>query len=317
MLRSFAPNIDDIFKVGATVWVDDCVRTDVGRKGQGLQRALIFALVRSLAKLARFERDNARNRDETNEDIPSRQASQSSYFILEEPELYLHPQAQRELFDSLLQLSKGESQVLLCTHSSSFISLGHYSSICIVRKSTLEKGTTAFQCTEDLFPTTSQKDIFNMTYWINPDRGELFFARKVILTEGPSDKTVLPLLANRLGIFRHDYSVIDCGSKDSMPNYIHLLNKFKIPYVIVYDRDHQASKLPDAIESADIASAKVEAKVDNALGKSVILENNVEEELGMADPANKNKPYMALAHIQDSGFVISDSLRRKVETIYK
>lgn len=39
------PDINDIFKVGTKVWVNDGIRTDVGRKGQGLQRALIFALV--------------------------------------------------------------------------------------------------------------------------------------------------------------------------------------------------------------------------------------------------------------------------------
>lgn len=241
------PEIDDIFRVGATVWVDDGIRTDVGRKGQGLQRALIFALVRSLAKLTRLEREIPKASDGEDAEAPSRQASKSSYFVLEEPELYLHPQAQRELFDSLVELSKAESQVLLCTHSSSFISLDGYRSICIVRKNTLEEGTTIFQCSEDLFADASDKDLFNLTYWINPDRGELFFAKKVVLTEGPSEKTVIPLLAGKLGIFRHDFTIVDCGSKDSIPSYLQLLNKFRIPYVAVYDRDHQAGKPADAI----------------------------------------------------------------------
>jgi len=145
------PNIDDIFRVGATVWVDDGIRTDIGRKGQGLQRALIFALVRSLAKLTRLEHEATQGSSGEGTETPTRQASKSSYFILEEPELYLHPQAQRELFDSLLELSKGENQVFLCTHSSSFINVDRYRSICIVRKNTLEEGTSILQCTEDLF----------------------------------------------------------------------------------------------------------------------------------------------------------------------
>ncbi len=133
------PNIDDFFKVGATVWVDDGIRTDVSRKGQGLQRALIFALIHALAKLTRHERESTQRGNEKNEaTTTARKASRSSYFFFEEPELFLHPQAQRELFDSLLQLSRGENQVLLCTHSSSFISLDHHRSICIVRKNNLE-----------------------------------------------------------------------------------------------------------------------------------------------------------------------------------
>lgn len=310
------PEIDDIFKVGATVWVDDGIRTDVGRKGQGLQRALIFALVRSLAKLTRREREIPKGSEDDGAEAPSRQASKSSYFVLEEPELYLHPQAQRELFNSLVELSKAESQVLLCTHSSSFISLNRYRSICIVRKHTLEEGTTIFQCTEDLFAEERDKDLFNITYWINPDRGELFFARKVVLTEGPTEKTIIPLLAEKLGIFRHDFTVIDCGSKDSMPSYLQLLNRFRIPYVAVYDRDHQAGKSADAIKCADKASARVQQQADAAIGKTIILENDIEEELGIIETGKKNKPYLAVTYVQAKEFVLPDSLRGKVASIY-
>jgi CRISPR-associated exonuclease Cas4 len=310
------PDINDIFKVGTKVWVNDGIRTDVGRKGQGLQRALIFALVRSLAKLMRQEREEADGAEASAQGFSSRQASRSWYFILEEPELYLHPQAQRELFDSLVKLSSGESQVLLCTHSSSFISLKWYHSICVVRKNSIEEGTTVLQCTEELFPEEEDKNLFNMTYWINPDRGELFFAKKVVLVEGPTDKTVLPQLANKLNVFRHEYTIIDCGSKDAIPNYLRLLNRFKIPYVVVYDKDHQTSKSPDAILSADRSSQKIESNVDSALGKTIILENDIEEEIGILEPEKKNKPYIAVAHVCKNDFIMSDSLQAKVESIY-
>jgi len=310
------PDINDIFKVGTKVWVNDGIRTDIGRKGQGLQRALIFALVRSLAKLIRQEKGETDGAEAATQGSSSRQASRSSYFILEEPELYLHPQAQRELFDSLVKLSSGESQVLLCTHSSSFISLKWYHSICIVRKNSIEEGTTVLQCTEELFPKRKDKDLFNMTYWINPDRGELFFARKVVLVEGPTDKTVLPQLANKLGVFRHEYTIVDCGSKDAIPNYLRLLNRFNIPYVVVYDKDHQTIKLPDAILSADKSSQKIESNVDSALGKTIVLENDIEEEIGILEPKKKKEPYIAVAHVCKSDFIISDTLQTKVESVY-
>lgn len=310
------PDINDIFKVGTKVWVNDGIRTDVGRKGQGLQRALIFALVRSLAKLMRQEREEADGAESATQGFSSRQASRSWYFILEEPELYLHPQAQRELFDSLVKLSSGESQVLLCTHSSSFINLKWYHSIRVVRKNSIEEGTTVLQCTEELFPKRKDKDLFNMTYWINPDRGELFFAKKVVLVEGPTDKTVLPQLATKLGVFRHEYTIVDCGSKDAIPNYLRLLNRFKIPYVVVYDKDHQTGKLPDAILSADKSSQKIESNVDTALGKTIVLENDIEEEIGILESEKKKGPYIAVAHVCKSDFIMSDTLQTKVESIY-
>ena len=61
-----------------------------------------------------------------------------------------------------------------------------------------------------------------------------------MLLEGATEKTVFPLLAKELGVFRYEYTLIDCGSKDNIPLYVKLMNKFSIPYVAVYDRDHQA-----------------------------------------------------------------------------
>jgi len=309
------PDLDDIFKVGTNVWVNDGIRTDITRKGQGLQRAMIFALVRSLAIITRKEREAELTEEEPIE-APLRKASKSTYFILEEPELYLHPQAQRELFESLLELSRGENQVVLCTHSSSFLNLDHYRSICVIRKNSLEEGTTVLQFTGDLFPEAEDKRAFNITYWINPDRGELFFARKVLLVEGATEKTIIPFLAHKLGVFRHDYTLIDCGSKGSIPSYLQVLNKFKIPYVAVYDQDHHAGKLPDAIDSANIASQRIESSIDTSIGQSIVMINDIEEEIGLTDGETKNKPYLALSHVKAEGFVIPSSLDTKIQEIY-
>jgi len=309
------PDLDEIFKVGTTVWVNDGIRTDINRKGQGLQRAMIFALVRSLAVITRKEREAELTEEESIE-TPSRKASKSTYFILEEPELYLHPQAQRELFESLLELSKAENQVILCTHSSSFLNLDHYRSICVVRKNSLEEGTTVLQFTGNLFPDDEDKRAFNTTYWINPDRGELFFARKVVLVEGATEKTIIPFLANRLGVFRHDYTLIDCGSKDSIPSYLQVLNNFKIPYVVVYDQDHQTGKTPDAINVANSASQRIESAIDIDIGQTIVLINDIEEEIGLTNGVSKSKPFMALLHVKPEEFVIPTSIELKIKKIY-
>lgn len=90
-----------------------------------------------------------------------------------------------------------------------------------------------------------RKRRFHMAYWINPDRGELFFAKKVILVEGETEKAVLPFLAEKLGCFNPNVSVIDCGSKHNLPLYIKILNAFQIPYCVVHDED----PIPDPIPS--------------------------------------------------------------------
>lgn len=307
------PNIDEVFRLGTKVWVDDGFKTDVNHKGHGLQRALIFALIRSLAQVG-AEREAAAAREESR--VSGRQKSGSSFFIIEEPELYLHPQAQRQFFQSLLRLATTDSQVFLCTHSSSFISLDHYQSICIVRREDPMSGTICLQCTDDLFADKSEKDEFNLVYWINPDRGELFFAKKVVLVEGATDKTIIPLLAENIGCFRHDYSIIDCGSKDSIPSYIAVLNKFRIPYIAVYDKDHQEYKDQNGWNSADKSSEKIVTAIDAGLGDVVVFENDIEEELGLYDRSDKNKPYVALKHVSSDEFRLDERLKRKIERIY-
>ena len=306
------PDVDEVLRVGTNVLLNDGVPTDINHKGNGLQRSLIFALIKAWAKISQEEK----TKEEKQEESSTRKASKSVYFIFEEPELYLHPQAQRELYSSLKELSENKNQVLITTHSSSFIDIDSYKSICIVYKDNIKDGTKHLQCISDLFNPIEEKRKFNMTYWINPDRGELFFAKKVILVEGPTDKTVISCLAKKIGVFRYDYSIIDCGSKTSIPLYVHLLNNFKLKYVVVYDKDHQNYKTLEDITSADVASKLIEDKIDSSYGSSIVLENDIEEEIGITDINKKNKPYKALEHITDTSFSLNSTLEEKIKNLF-
>ena len=70
------PNIDDVFKVGTKVWVNDGVKTDVDRKGNGLQRALIFALIKAYSKI--IKQENKASQDTSG----NRTSSNSSFFSM-------------------------------------------------------------------------------------------------------------------------------------------------------------------------------------------------------------------------------------------
>lgn len=304
-----APDIDVILKSNASVWINDGTRTDIARKGHGLQRAVTIALIQLIAK----RQSQAINNTETT----NRAASKSRYFIFEEPELYLHPQAQRALFNSFVHLSEAGSQVILCTHSSNLISMDKYKSIYIVKKESEQTGSKVTQCKEDLFDG-SQKNEWNLSYWINPDRGELFFAEKVILVEGQTDKVIIPALADKLGIFKYGYTIIDCGSKQNIPLYIRLLNKFSVPYIVVYDKDHQENKKskPQAIEAANSATNAILNEVIGELGVAVELVNDIEEELGY-ESGKSGKPFQALQYIKSNDFQLSDGFAEKIRIIYR
>lgn len=300
-----APNIDDVFKSNVNIWIHDGIKTDINRKGHGLQRAMTFSLIKTLSEHIHTEvsEDNGQNR----------QVSKSSYFIFEEPELYLHPQAQRSLFNSLEKLSN-QSQVILCTHSSSLLNLENYKSIAIVRKDNGTNQTNITQYQSDILEG-NEKQKFNLLSWINPDRAELFFAKKVILVEGATEKSIIPFLAKKLDIFKFEYTLIDCGSKTSIPYYVSLLNKFRIPYVAVYDKDHQSRKDQPAKDVADRDSKKIEDLIDTTIGESIVLVNDIEEELGM-QTGSTSKPFTALEEISKEDFIIHEELRKKIEIIY-
>lgn len=298
-----SPNIDEVFRSSVNIWIHDGIKTDINRKGHGLQRALTFSLIKTLSEQVQ---------EEASLEGQNRQVSKSSYFIFEEPELYLHPQAQKSLLYSLENLSLN-SQVVLCTHSSSLISLEKHKSIAIVRKDNNTKETNITQYQEEILEEDEKKN-FQLVSWINQDRAELFFAKKVILLEGATEKTVIPYIAKKLGVFKYEYTLIDCGSKNNIPSYVKLLETFKIPYIAVYDKDHQLRKKQDAIDIADRDSQKIEDLIDT--GESIIFENDIEEELGMS-AGTSSKPFKALQEVSDESFNIPNSFEIKVRKIYE
>ena len=234
------PDISKIFELGTDIHLDDGLKTLAERKGHGLQRAVIFGLMKAWAKAMR--RASAAAGGTT-----ARKASESVVFAIEEPELFLHPHAQRALDTALRVLAGSDnSQVLVCSHSTHFVNLDDYRGVALIRKTSAEEGTTLVQCTEDLFEGEDDPDRkrrFHMAAWVNPDRGEMLFARRVAFVEGETEKSILPYLARKIGCYSEDVSVIDCGSKHNIPLYVAIAKAFHLDYIVVHDED----PLPDPI----------------------------------------------------------------------
>ena len=237
------PELEKLFELGTDIHLDDGVRTTADRKGHGLQRAMIFALLRSWAATLQSERSaTAAN------GVSPRRESDSVIFAMEEPELFLHPHAQRRLSAALREISEtAEHQVFLCTHSTHFVDLSHYKDIAIIKKSGSSSNTQVRQCTEELFggdDLHDKKKRFQMAQWINPERGEIFFARRVVFVEGETEKVLIPFLSKQIGVFDPSVSVIDCGSKHNLPLYIAIANAFEMSYLVVHDEDPLPATIP-------------------------------------------------------------------------
>jgi len=238
------PEIERLFELGTGIQLNDGVETSADRKGHGLQRALMFALLRLWAKIIRSDRQM-----DTEAQVTPRKQSDSVIFAMEEPELFLHPHAQRKLSASLREIAEtAEHQVFICTHSTHFINVEHYKEIAIITKGNPQEGSHARQCTCELFEgddIEERKKRFHIAQWINPDRGEMFFAKRVVFVEGETEKVIFPFLAERLGVFDSDVSIIDCGSKHNLPLYIEIANAFKISYLVIHDQDPLPETIPD------------------------------------------------------------------------
>lgn len=313
-----APNIERIFQLGTNVKLNDGIETSIDEKGHGLQRSLIFALMRVWATETR------RMQEGDLEEIYER----SFIFAFEEPELYLHPQMCRATFESLKQISITD-QVLICTHSPHFIDMEDYNHIAIVRKKDLLIGTQVMTVDAELFEGERKKQ-FNMVQFFNPDRNELFFARKVILVEGATEKAVLPLLGRHIGCFDHKVSLIDCGSKFNLTLYIEILNAFHIPYLVIYDEDPIDPELeegglrynPDRLREARRALAenqRINETVDLAIGTIQQIRGNFEKLLGIsrAQADRLSKPLAAVEKYTNEDDNIPQDVEDLVRLVYR
>lgn len=95
------PEIESFFKTGNIALSEDGIETKSSEKGTGMQRALALALIQVYADISS---------DDTKE------VSKSLLFFIDEPETFLHPQAQNKLLDALEKIST-ESQIFIITHS--------------------------------------------------------------------------------------------------------------------------------------------------------------------------------------------------------
>jgi len=95
------PEIESFFKTGNIVLSEDGIETKSSEKGTGMQRALALVLIQVYADISTNDGD---------------EVSKPIIFFIDEPETFLHPQAQNRLLEALEKISV-ESQIFIITHS--------------------------------------------------------------------------------------------------------------------------------------------------------------------------------------------------------
>jgi len=245
----------------ARILADDGVKGPLELKGDGLRRAVVFSILRAYVELSRAEK--AEREDEGN-------APERGYLMLfEEPELFLHPDAQKILFDALGVFSK-RHHVVVTTHSPLF--LGAASTATFVRLS--KKSEPDFpkpftQAANVDLNGIDAKDEFQIICFEN--NAAAFFAKSVVLVEGDTDYIVFPHIAETLNpewsCRSKSVSFIRVGGKGSIARYRSFFDRFSVPVHVIADLDALDDDFPklgpseEAIKLRNTLLEKADAKI--------------------------------------------------------
>lgn len=238
------PTFEDILTT-PKIFADDGFRNIVENKGHGLQRAIIFSIIRCYSELITGIGDDKKR---------------TMIFTVEEPELYMHPQAQRTIRRVLKTISANRDQVIFSTHSALMLDVSDFDQIIRVEaiQETLNGIRTVqsrvwqlsmeamIQDVEARHPGVTVTDESIRERYANayhPMRDEGFFAKSIILVEGATEQYALPIYAEAAGYHLDtlNISVVDCGGKGCMDRLYRIFNELGIPCYLLFDYDKQST----------------------------------------------------------------------------
>ncbi len=166
--------------------------------------------------------------------------------LMEEPELYLRPQAQRYLARLLRRLAAAGNQVVYATQSPAFLNVARIEELVFVERRD-PTGTTALRP-----PPLTPDDDFRILSEFDAERAELFLARAALLVEGQTEKLALPFVFAAIGedADREGITIVECGGKANMVLFARVCAAVGVPFVILHDRDARPGRRPSATNRA-------------------------------------------------------------------
>lgn len=272
-------------------------------QGHGAQRALILVLLEMLAKQLSLKGEEAPASDdaqETDDPQSSAETKKEAILLVEEPEIYLHPQMTRKMRDVLLEIARSkDAQVICTTHSPVFIDLAdRHDGLLILRRIDERRDILGCQNTIDLFATDAEaRARMRMVLNFDSSANEVFFGECAVLVEGDSEIAAFSTAIEQIAKERNksvsqvwndvrNIKLVNCQGKTTIPAFQQVLNAFEIPYRVIHDRDKNSTSTNEKI-----------AKLQPATNRILVLDQNLDLAI-LGEPVKDDKPWKITSYIR-------------------
>jgi len=157
---------------------------------------------------------------------------------LEEPEAHLHPQAQRAVFDLACSIP---GQRVLSTHSPYVTSIADIFDFRVFRR--IGPSTQALWVEKkkiDGSPNFNAEELEKVRRFVQRRHGEILFSRLALFVEGETEENAIPVFAEhywKRSIHDLGISLINAEGAENYKHFVVLLDRLKIPWLILSDGD--------------------------------------------------------------------------------
>lgn len=280
--------------------------------GQGLQRHLIYALIKLSTK---YNDEVKKEKKEFSPDF--------TFILFEEPEAFLHPSQQEKMNTSLQLLARGEEQqILITTHSPIFVSKNTDNLPSLIRvkrdgeskifqihkdqvETLFDQNTGMYQMFLNKLKDSSidaqlkknirdkklanesddleiklKEESFKYFLWIDGERASSFFAKHVLICEGATEKIFLDYLTDTIWTEfkdKHIY-ILDSLGKFNIHRYMNLFGLLGMEHSVLMDKDNNADVHKEI-------NTFIESKKNTYTKQIKCFDEDIEGFLGIAKPS--------------------------------